>query len=73
MSLLYPLEISCQDGSAKASSSTEQLGEPQPIVDESSVDSTKEGSVSQRPTRAAASRAVDQIKKWISLINNEDS
>ena len=73
VSLMYPLEIGCQDGSSKTSSNTEQPGEPQPIVDESSVDPTEEGPVSRQPTRTAASRAVDQMRRWISSLDNDDS
>ena len=40
----------------------------EPIVDENSVEPTKEGPASQQPTRAAASQAVDQMRRWINYL-----
>ena len=65
VSLLYPLEINCQDGSTNM----ERTEETQPRTNDSLGEPTGEGPVSRRPTRAAASRAVDQMRRWVGLLD----
>ena len=72
VSLLYPLEISCQSDSTDTSSNTDQPEGIQPTGDECSLDTAGREPISRRPTRTAASRAVERMKEWMNPLDDDE-
>ena len=68
VSLLYPLEVSCKSDSTKTNDCTDDhrsnCGEKK---------LTEAEPTSQRPTRAAAARAVERVKGWMNVLEEDES
>ena len=68
VSLLHPLEISCKSDSTKTSDCT---GDHMSSCGEEK--STETDPISLRPTRAAATRAVERVKGWMNVLEEDES